>query len=55
MLATSTDSMAPLRAAKTFVPSAETASASGVPVVRMLPAPVRVARSMTETVRPAAT
>ncbi len=55
MLATSIDSIAPLRAAKTFVPSAETASASGVPVVRMLPAPMRVARSMTETVRPAAT
>ena len=55
MLATSIDSIAPLRAAKTFVPSGETASASGVPVVRMLPAPRRVARSMTETVRPAAT
>ncbi len=39
MLATSIDSIAPLRAAKTFVPSGETASASGVPVVRMLPAP----------------
>ncbi len=51
----STSSTAPLRAAHTRVPSPLTASASGVPFIRMLPAPVRVARSMTETVRPAAT
>ena len=50
--AVSTSSTAPLRAAHTRVPSALTASASGVPCIRMLPAPVRVARSMIETVRP---
>ena len=48
-------SIAPLRAAYTRVPSRETASASGEPCSGMLPAPVRAARSIIETVRPAAT
>ena len=55
MAGTSTVSIPPLRAAYTVRPSGETASASGDPVVRTLPAPSRVLRSITETVVPAAT
>ena len=54
-VAMSTRSIAPRRAAQTCVPSAVTASASGVPLSTALPAPVRAARSMIETVAPAAT
>ena len=53
-VAMSTRSIAPLRAAQICVPSAVTASASGVPGSIALPAPVRAARSMIETVAPAA-
>ena len=44
----------PCGAAQICVPSAVTASASGVPGSTALPAPVRAARSMIETVEPAA-
>ncbi len=37
-----------------MLPSGETATASGVPCIRMLPAPCRLLRSITETVAPAA-
>ena len=54
-VAVSTKSIAPLRAAKTRIPSGETAIASGTPGTSTLPAPMRAARSIIVTVRPDAT